>query len=100
MNRSEKLTLPRSFPSGGMSTSSTREATILPKAAPMMTPTARSRTFPRMANSLNTVVHLKENLFCGTRPDGALGGKGRQWIGSIAERVSALPENQQRAEEA
>src|SRR5271169_5714301 len=35
-------------------TSSTNDATIFPKAAPMMMPTARSSTFPRMANSLNS----------------------------------------------
>jgi hypothetical protein len=37
-----------------MRTSPTREETILPKAAPMTTPTARSTTFPFIANSLNS----------------------------------------------
>src|SRR3954471_13738038 len=32
----------------------TRESTILPNAAPMITPTARSTTFPRKANFLNS----------------------------------------------
>src|SRR5262245_16671409 len=38
-----------------MSTSLTREVTIFPNAAPMMTPTARSTTFPFIANSLNSL---------------------------------------------
>src|SRR5262245_7150863 len=40
---------------GGMITSSTRELTILPKAAPIMMPTAMSMTLPRIANSLNSL---------------------------------------------
>ena len=52
---SEKSTLPSSRPIGGMMTSLTRDATILPKATPMMMPTARSMTLPRMANSLNSL---------------------------------------------
>ena len=46
--------LPSNLPSGGMSKSSTIEVTILPKAAPMMTPTARSMALPLTANSLNS----------------------------------------------
>jgi hypothetical protein len=38
---------------GGIITSSTSDETILPNAAPMITPTAKSTTLPRMANSLN-----------------------------------------------
>jgi len=38
-------------------TSFTREVTMLPKAAPMMTPTAMSRTLPFMANSLNSAIN-------------------------------------------
>jgi hypothetical protein len=38
----------------GMITSPTRDATILPKAPPMITPTAMSTTFPRSANALNS----------------------------------------------
>src|ERR1700737_922761 len=37
-----------------MSKSSTIELTIFPKAAPMMTPTARSTALPLTANSLNS----------------------------------------------
>jgi len=39
---------------GGMSRSATNEATTLPKAAPITTPTASSITLPRMTNSLNS----------------------------------------------
>src|SRR5215510_2787698 len=38
----------------GMMTSATSDETIAPKAAPMMTPTARSTTLPRSANFLNS----------------------------------------------
>jgi hypothetical protein len=38
----------------GMTTSPTSESTILPNAAPMMTPTARSMTLPFTANSRNS----------------------------------------------
>src|SRR5215475_14168333 len=38
----------------GMMMSPTSEVTIAPKAAPMMTPTARSTTLPFMANSRNS----------------------------------------------
>src|ERR1700733_8839725 len=39
----------------GMMMSLTSESTILPKAAPMMTPIARSTTLPRIAKSLNSL---------------------------------------------
>lgn len=45
---------PMSKPSGGMIISATNDDTILPNAAPMMTPTAKSTTFPRIANSRNS----------------------------------------------
>jgi hypothetical protein len=54
MNKPEKSTLPTSWPIGGISTSSTSDVTIFPNAAPMITPTAKSMTLPRMANSLNS----------------------------------------------
>src|SRR5258707_11732185 len=38
----------------GMMTSPTSELTMVPKAAPMITPTARSMTLPRMANFLKS----------------------------------------------
>ena len=46
------------IPTTGMMTASTSEETILPKAAPITIPTARSITLPRIANSLNSVVKL------------------------------------------
>src|SRR5438128_2533053 len=58
MKRSLKLTPPMALPMGGMRMSLTMEVTILPKAAPMTTPTARSTTLPRMANSLNSLSML------------------------------------------
>ncbi len=42
---------------GGMRISDTREVTIFPKAVPIMTPTARSMTFPLMANDLNSAIN-------------------------------------------
>src|SRR5260221_711621 len=54
MKRFEKSTLPRIRPRGGISTSLTSEVTILPNAAPMMSPTARSTTLPRIAKSRNS----------------------------------------------
>jgi Tfp pilus assembly pilus retraction ATPase PilT len=41
-----------------MNTSPTKEEMILPNAAPMITPTARSTTLPFMANSLNSEARL------------------------------------------
>src|SRR5258708_25286333 len=38
----------------GIRTSATSDCTMPPKAAPMTTPTARSTTFPRSANFLNS----------------------------------------------
>src|SRR5215471_1445907 len=49
-----KSTLPSRNPIGGMITSLTSEVVILPNAAPMTKPTARSTTFPRIANSLKS----------------------------------------------
>jgi hypothetical protein len=54
-DRLEKSTLPSSNPIVGISTSLTSELTILPNAAPMITPTARSITFPFIANSRNSL---------------------------------------------
>jgi hypothetical protein len=50
----EKSTPPSTSPIGGMSTSPTSEETIFPNAAPMTTPTARSRTLPRITKALNS----------------------------------------------
>jgi len=43
---SVKLTPPKSKPMGGIMTSLTKEETILPKAPPIITATARSITLP------------------------------------------------------
>src|SRR6187200_2143304 len=51
-----KSTPPTSLPITGMIRSSTSADTILPKAAPSTTPTARSSTLPRIANSLNSEI--------------------------------------------
>src|SRR6185503_18914201 len=49
----------------GMSRSSTNEVTILPNVAPIMTPTARSKTFPLLINSLNSFNIVQPS--CGNR---------------------------------
>lgn len=41
----------------GMITSATSELTILPKALPITTQTARSTTLPRIANDLNSSIN-------------------------------------------
>src|SRR5438132_12545131 len=62
MNKFEKSTLPKANPIGGMRTSSTNEAMILPKAAPITTATAKSSTLPRITNSLNS-FSMSSSLF-------------------------------------
>jgi len=52
--QSETLTPPSATPTSGMTMPSTSALTILPKAAPITTPTARSTTLPRAMNSLNS----------------------------------------------
>ena len=54
MKRLEKSAFPSSNPIGGIMTPSTSDVTILPNAAPITTATARSITFPRAMNSLNS----------------------------------------------
>jgi hypothetical protein len=49
----EKSGVPPIMPRTGVMTSLTSESTTAPNAAPMMTPTARSMTFPLATNSLN-----------------------------------------------
>jgi hypothetical protein len=51
-----KSMLPTSMPRGGIITSSTKLFTTVPKAPPMMIPTAMSTTLPRTANSLNSFI--------------------------------------------
>jgi hypothetical protein len=50
-----KLTPPINLPIGGIRMSATSDDTILPNAAPITTPTARSTTLPRMAKALNSL---------------------------------------------
>ncbi len=50
INKLEKSTFPKRRPMGGMMTSVTSEVMMVPKAAPMMIPTAMSNTFPRKIN--------------------------------------------------
>src|SRR5215831_15634082 len=103
MNRFEKSTRPKAFPNGGMSTSSTSEDTIFPKAAPRITPIAKSKTLPRMANSLNslnTVILLSQNAsYSGARERMPMGGGGLNGGDYIRTR-SALPQNEQRTDDA
>src|SRR6266446_9425731 len=54
MKRLENSALPRSRPIGGISRSPTNDDTILPNAAPMITPIARSTTLPRNTKALNS----------------------------------------------
>src|SRR5476651_1227879 len=54
-NLFEKSRPPVSKPSGGIRISFTNDVTIPPKAAPIITPTARSTAFPLTANSLNSL---------------------------------------------
>ena len=62
---SEKSIPPVNKPKGGNITSVTSELTILPKAAPITTPTARSMTLPFMANSLNSfTTDMVINVLC------------------------------------
>ena len=44
------------MPTIGMIMSFTNESTIFPKAAPIITPTARSITLPFIANALNSLI--------------------------------------------
>ncbi|CKG22296.1 Uncharacterised protein [Streptococcus pneumoniae] len=52
--KSVKSTPPNTIPSNGVMISFTKELTILPNAAPITTPTAKSITFPLKANFLNS----------------------------------------------
>src|SRR5262249_42556306 len=51
----------------GMITSPTSELTMAPKAAPMMTPTARSTTLPFIANSRNSFSIAVTLRLCAAR---------------------------------
>src|SRR5215218_8618262 len=73
------------MPIGGMMTSSTSEVTILPKAAPMITPIARSRTLPRTANSLNSLNITPSSLVQESLKDFR-----RSWLGQHEEAPRPL----------
>src|SRR5437899_8763481 len=59
-NLLEKSRPPVSKPTGGMRMSLTSELMMPPKAAPIITPTARSTAFPLIANSLNSFSMMKK----------------------------------------
>src|ERR1043166_4558169 len=61
MNRLAKSTWPRRSPIGGMMIPSTIDVTILPNAAPMTRPTARSMALPRAMNWRNS-FHMAGSL--------------------------------------
>ncbi len=60
MTNAEKSAFPNAHAIRGMMTSSTSDVVILPNAAPITTPTARSTTFHFIANSLNSLNMLIE----------------------------------------
>ena len=63
-NRLVKSILPPSrVEMSGITMSLTRESTIFPNAPPMMTPTARSITFPLTAKALNSFMMLDVTHF-------------------------------------
>src|SRR6185436_9005159 len=86
MKRSLKSTPRRARPSGGMRTSSTSEVTIFPNAAPRMTATARSRTFPRSTKALNSLSTRASLRRAGFYP-GALPWRGAR----VLLRLSRTP---------
>src|SRR5262249_12827712 len=75
MNNSLKSTRPRTRPIGGMRISFTSDVTIFPNAAPITIPTARSRTFPRTANSLNSLNMIVSIVAVIDRPKEAGGNQ-------------------------
>ena len=53
-----KSTFPTIIPIIGIKISLTKLVTIFPKAAPMITPTAKSTTLPRITNALNSSTNF------------------------------------------
>src|SRR5271167_4733868 len=89
----------------GRMMSSTRDETIFPKATPMITPTARSKTLPRIANSLNSLSTIYSPLQAVERflrpPLGVLRpGSGCHSAGIIAKTSLWLFQNQDGAHDA
>src|SRR5208282_991315 len=67
----EKSTLPSTNPISGMITSLTSEVVILPNAAPSTKPTAKSTTFPLIANCLKSEsIDMTRNLLASILPSG------------------------------
>lgn len=60
---SKSLVVPIKGDSMGIRTLLVRAVVMFPKAPPMMTPTARSTTLPRMTNALNSRVNFTHNPF-------------------------------------
>ena len=72
MKASEKSGLPMTAAMRGLMMPSTRASTMFLKAAPMMTPTARSTTLPREMKSLKPLIIGKLLVVFGRRgPPGA-----------------------------
>jgi hypothetical protein len=65
-------------PITGMKTSPTSESMILPNAAPMITPIARSTTLPRRANFLNSSSMATSVAIGADASSGARTGAGRR----------------------
>src|SRR5687767_3294520 len=70
----------------GMITSLTTESTILAKAAPMITPRARSTTFPLTANSRNSCSSFIPVPCCVARRSMRLGRRG--WKSAVSLRYN------------
>ena len=68
-----------------MRISDTRDVTILPKAVPIMTPTAKSTTFPLMANALNSAMNDDIGRIVSYMLNGLLLNLGKGANGSGAE---------------
>src|SRR6187399_3064069 len=87
----------------GMIRSATSELTIAPNAAPMITPTARSTTLPRIANFLNSssIVTLRSEKFRASLagnlihdkvdPLAAINGQATGIHGDLGPRPESIP---------
>jgi len=92
MKRLGKSTLPISGPRGGMRTSLTSDETILPKAPPMITPIAMSRTLPLMAPPLNSFSIMPPLAGCETIGFHASASSARTDNASIFNERTVRPE--------
>src|SRR5580700_2915035 len=89
MNRPEKSTCPMTRPIGGIKMSSTSDDTIFPNAAPIITPTARSKTFPRITNALNSFNIRLSSDWVNGGPDYS-GGSATVYRGTFALKRGEL----------